>query len=189
MQAIQATVRAEIQATNGLYKSTDRQQLGLGTPVIRKIGSVYSKQVDDKTMAAELFRALFQLGYYEYSLIGAIIYGRYVKQMDLSDKTLIQQVLTHHVHDWAVCDVYGLELLGPYLYHSHNAPLAETLLRQPGLWVRRCGWVALVYLVRRGQAWPLAGKLLQQETAEPERLVKKAMVWLQRELDKARSKA
>lgn len=179
-----AKVEDTLAETTGRYKPTDRNQLGLGTPVIRQMGKHYRKEVKDVNEARKLALRLFHLQQYEYSIIAVILYSKFLKQFTPEDEVMLLRIADKYINDWAIADVFSLELLGPYVMAFKKEILLEELATHEKNWTRRCALASWVYLVRKGADTTHVQTYASQLLQDPDRLVRKAADWVIREVEK-----
>lgn len=177
-------IEHQLQQTTGRYQPTDRNQLGLGTPIIRQTGKKYRKEIRDIEEARVLAIELFKLQEYEYSIIAVVIYSKFIKKFTQQDEETLLQIAHQYVNDWAVADVFSLELLGPYVVAFNKETLQQVLASGEKNWARRCALASWVYLVRKGIDSQHAKTYAQKLLKDPDRLVRKAADWLLREINK-----
>ena len=127
-----------------------------------------SAYIEEKVMAAKL--------------LGNIAKKDPEKSIELFDK------LSMSIDNWALCDTLGMQSLKP-LVKTHSKEifaLAKKCNRSENLWQRRLSLVMVEWYTRNKEFHPAILKLVNNLRKDKEYYVKKAIVWIERNLEKER---
>ena len=92
------------------------------------------------------------------------------------------------IGNWAVCDAIGMQALKPLVKsHQHEIfALAEKLNASKDPWQRRLSLVLVEWYTRDKKLHPQIKKLVKSLENDPGYYVKKAVVWINRNLEKGK---
>ena len=136
----------------------------------------------DKDRTA-LTRALWASGKFEEGSVAILLYARMRRKCAHCEWKLFDKWLQVHIHNWAHCDTLCAELLGPMLIaHPEWLVDLDTWAASPKKYVRRAALVAPLKGLRKGLFRPEAESLKTSLTGDPEEIVRKAIVWLRKEM-------
>ena len=162
----------------------------VGTKAMRALArSVHAAHKDDWTIgeAMALAAELMPDRHLEAKGVGIEVVARY--RAAFTPRLLPEWkrwLAKNHSTNWATTDAMCGMLIGPLLVaHPSLAPQMREWVRDRNLWVRRASAVALIPLVRRGQALDLAYSVAKRLHADTEDLIQKAVGWMLREAGKS----
>jgi 3-methyladenine DNA glycosylase AlkD len=118
--------------------------------------------------------------------VGVCVLGRFRRDFSPSMLPRTKQWLAKHCTDWASTDTLCGEVIGPLLVsHPELVPKLRAWRSSPHLYVRRASAVALLPLVRHGEALDEAYDAALSLGGEQHHLLQKAAGWVLREAGKA----
>ena len=154
---------------------------GVRTPVARKIGDKYFKQVKglEKQAVFKLAEELLQSRLMEEATIAFMWVFKLKDRFEVKDFKVFESWVKKYVDNWAKCDDFCTHGVG-YLIYTYPR-LAGKLFKwteSKNRWVKRAAAVSLIYPVRRGkllnQVFKTAKKLLKDE----DDMVQKGYGWM-----------
>jgi len=131
----------------------------------------------------ELTRALWESGKFEEGGVAIQLFARMRRKCGDRERNLFKRWLVKYVRNWAHCDALCADVLGP-MFIAHPEwiwEMKEWAVAAP-LYQRRAALVAPLKGIRKGLFRAEAEALLLQLTPDREDLIKKAIVWLKKEL-------
>ncbi len=153
---------------------------GVRLPVINELAKKY------KTGGLKLAEELWK-GKYEEKLLAGKIIGHVAKQDPPATLKLIKK-LSGNINDWAVCDTLGQQGTKK-IAASHTEELFKLsgeLIRSKDLWQRRLAIVLIEWHTREKKHHAKIKSLLNKVRNDKEYYVKKAVSWIERNLEKKR---
>lgn len=154
---------------------------GVRTPVLNGLAKQF------KQGGFEMVKQLWKSGAWEERILAAKMLGCIAKKDPGQTLQLINQ-FSNDVGDWAVCDAMGMQSIKP-LVKTHAKEifsLAAQLNQSSNFWQRRLSLVLVEWHTRDPAFHPLINKLISALDNDKEYYVKKAIVWLQRNMQKGR---
>lgn len=131
----------------------------------------------------ELTAALWESGKFEEGAAAIQLFARMRRNCGYGEWQLFQEWLRRYVHNWAHCDALCADLMGLMLI-AHPEWVAELAgwTRAKAVYQRRAALVAPLKGIRKGLFREEAQELLKLSAAAKEDILKKAIVWMRREL-------
>jgi 3-methyladenine DNA glycosylase AlkD len=133
----------------------------------------------------DLAEALWNSGAFEEKLIAAKLLGNSCKKDPERALTLAKKFAAQ-VSDWAVCDTLGMQGVKGIALEKQIELFAwsNKLVKSKSLWERRLGLVLLTHFVKDRNSRTLIEETLDRLRGDKEHYVKKAVEWLQKDLQK-----
>ena len=156
-----------------------QQVYGVRVPELNKLAIKY------KDGGFELIDQLWISGIYEEKLLAAKILGKICEKNP--DKTLkLIKKFASGISDWAVCDTLASQGIKKIVKIKQKEifELSEKLVSSKNFWQRRFGLVLLINFVKDKNFREDIGKILKKVEQDKEYYVKKAVIWLKKELKK-----
>ncbi len=125
---------------------------GVRSPFVKKISSLYFKDIKDKKKEEvfSLCEKLLASGYIEEKYIAFDWAFRLRKKYEKSDFYIFERWLDSYVSNWADCDTFCTHAFGSFLYDFPEfIPSIKKWARSENRWVRRASAVILIYSVRK----------------------------------------
>ena len=130
-----------------------------------------------------LTRALWASGKHEEGSVAILLYARMRRKCEYCEWKLFVKWLEKDIHNWAHCDTLCAEVMGPLLI-AHPEWLNEipawTTAKQK--FKRRAALVVPLKGIRKGLFRDESQQLMAALATDKEDIVKKAIVWMKREL-------
>lgn len=137
----------------------------------------------DEKHRTVLTKALWESGKFEEGGVAIQLYARMRRKCDYCEWKLFTQWLKKYVRNWAHCDALCGNVMGPMLIaHSEWISELNDWTRSAAIYQRRAALVAPLKGIRKGLFRAEAQDLMQSLAADKEDIVKKALVWMRREL-------
>ena len=152
---------------------------GVRVPVLNKI----AKNIKDADF--DLIEKLWKSGILEEKLLAAKILGKICKTD--ADRTLgLIKKFSKDISDWAVCDTLASQGIKKIVQIKQKEifELSEKLVLSKNFWQRRFGLVLLINFVKDKNLRKDIEKILKKVEQDKEYYVKKAIIWLKKELQK-----
>jgi 3-methyladenine DNA glycosylase AlkD len=127
--------------------------------------------------------ALWQSGAYEEQLLAAKILAHVARHDPARTLALIHE-FSATISDWAVCDTLGMQSVKT-IAPRHQPELldcASRLAKSPMMWQRRLAIVLLTHLAKDPSQGEAILKILNPLRQEREHYIKKALIWIDRDL-------
>jgi len=133
----------------------------------------------------DLAEALWNSGAFEEKLIAAKLLGSSCKKNPERALTLAKKFAAQ-VSDWAVCDTLGMQGVKGIALEKQIELFAwsNKLVKSKSLWERRLGLVLLTHFVKDRNSRTQIEETLDRLRGDKEHYVKKAVEWLQKDLQK-----
>lgn len=154
---------------------------GVKTPVLNELAKKYKEGAFD--LAEELWNA----GALEEKIIAIKIIEKVGKTDPLRVLKLFKQ-FSKQIGNWAVCDGLGMQFLRG-IVNTHQKEifdLAFKLNRSKDLWQRRLSLVMVEWYTRKSETHKEVKELVKNLENDNEYYVKKAVVWIKRNLKKGK---
>jgi len=134
---------------------------------LKVVKELMSTKVLDDQMAG-----LFSFGFFSQNF----------KRIDISE---IEKLITRHIDNWATCDAISSEVVVKSLKNSpKEIKTLYTWAKSKNIWLKRAALVTTVKLKNKTEDWQeVASKILSSFSKEKEPIVKKAVHWLEEEID------
>ncbi len=154
--------------------------IGVTVPNIRIIAKKYGD-----LLTADLTELLHS-PIHEYRLTALLIL---VDQYKRGDKETQQKIVnlylnnTAYINNWDLVDASCYKIIGPWVDHTNNQHLIDTLAASKSLWEQRIAIVSTFHFIRKGQLQPTfrIAEVLLSHTHD---LIHKAVGWMLREAGK-----
>lgn len=158
---------------------TSQNVYGVRVPLLNELAK------EHREGGFDLAEALWTSGAFEERLLAAKVLG-------LSSKTNPDQAVTlakkfaSEISDWAVCDTLAMQGLRAIAVEKKDELLiwSHKLAKSKNPWERRLALVLLTHFVEDNQSRIQIRKTLARLSGDKEYYVKKAVAWLQRDLQK-----
>jgi 3-methyladenine DNA glycosylase AlkD len=154
---------------------------GVRMPLVNQLAQAYKKE------GLELAAGLWQSGWFEEKILALKIMERMAKK-DPDNAIALFKKMAAGIDNWAVCDAMGMQSL-KQLVTTHQAEifaLAAVLNRSEDFWQRRLSLVMVEWYTRLPDCHPAINKLIKPLEDDNEYYVKKAIVWLRRNMNKGK---
>lgn len=161
---------------------------GVRTSEIRKIIRKYRKDFQELRAARDCFGVASELisrRILDDQMAGVFLLGLSLKNFERIDVSEIEKLITRYIDNWATCDAISSEVFAEI---QKNSPKKiETLslwAKSKNIWLRRAALVTVVKLKNKIKDWQeVAFTILSSFSGEKEPIVKKAVHWLEGEID------
>lgn len=143
----------------------------------------------ERTPAARnrFFQELWKSGKFEEGMLVIYLARRFTRGCGVCEFKLWERWIDRYVTNWAHCDGVSMHLIGAAIAHEPElAAQLESWTASPNLWKRRSAAAALVREARKGNHTALIGRILRALESDDADLIRKAVVWLKRERDRAK---
>lgn len=182
IQAILLTeANAAAKAAHEKFVPGSEKVYGVRNPVLNELASTFKEGGFD--LAEELWKA----GTLEEKLLAVKMLGKIAKR-DPDRSLKLVQLFAKNIGNWAVCDAIGMQGLKPILKtHEKNIfALAKKYNLSKDPWQRRLSLVLVEWYTRVPRLRPEIIKLAGTLENDNEYYVKKAVVWIKRNLQKGK---
>jgi 3-methyladenine DNA glycosylase AlkD len=154
---------------------------GVKTPVLNELAKKY------KEGSFDLAKELWNSGALEEKIIAIKIIEKVGKTDPVRVLKLFKE-FSKQIDNWAVCDGLGMQFLrGIVQTHQKQIfDLAFKLYRSKDPWQRRLSLVMVEWYTRKGEAHKAIRELVKNLEKDNEYYVKKAVVWINRNLKKGK---
>lgn len=142
---------------------------------------------DYKAGGFELAKQLWKAGALEEKIMAAKILQKIAKK-DAEQSLKLVKHLASGIDNWAVCDALGMQSLQGIrdLYKEEIFKLAKKYNKSTNLWERRLSLVLVEYYTRFKDCHPAIMELVKPLETDEEYYVKKAVVWIKKNLKKGK---
>jgi 3-methyladenine DNA glycosylase AlkD len=155
------------------------------TPYVRALARTHGAEFAIWSPADRdaLTTALWQSGKFEEGSVAIQLYARMHRKCALPEWKLFDRWLHAHILNWAHCDALCADVLGPVLItHPEWISNMDRWAGSTKKYVRRAALVAPLKGLRKGLFRPEAEALAARLSTDKEDIVRKAVVWLRKEL-------
>ncbi|MEQ9426921.1 MAG: DNA alkylation repair protein [Cyclobacteriaceae bacterium] len=161
------------------FVPTANKIYGVRLPGINALAKKY------KEHGFPLIEALWQSGWYEERLLVAKLLTSNCRNDPERTLELLKR-FKDDIDNWAVCDTLCSEGIRPLIkkHGDEVQSLAEEFLKSDKMWVRRMGIVMLIHFAKIPEKKAKVRQLVAPLAADHEHYIKKAIVWINRYLDK-----
>lgn len=185
LQAIQKLLtahsdKAAVEANNKFIPG-EKRVYGVRNPVINDL----TKQFKEGGFA--LIKELWQAGAYEERLMAVKMIG-YVAKKEPAKALQCVQDFASELDNWAICDTLGTQSLKPIVktHQEQIFALAKKYNLSEDLWQRRLSLVLVEYYTRDKKLIPEINKLVKALEGDKEYYVKKAVIWIKKNIAKGK---
>lgn len=141
-----------------------------------KMGSETYTRVAEKLLAKE---------FYEEKMSAILLLGELTKDGQITGFPILEKLINLYINEWSLCDTFATEIVALSLLTDWDTG-QKVVIEWSGSqneWVRRCALVGLVKCKDKAPNWQeFSQSFLNKFEREDERIVKKAVAWLKREL-------
>lgn len=173
--------KAALAAQQNFVPGVATKIYGVRMPVLNHLAREY------KSGGFELVKDLWDAGAYEEKMLAVKIMGHIAKKDPARSLELVQY-FAPAIDNWAICDTMGMQGLKPML-KSHQKEifaLAKKYNHSVNFWERRLSLVLVEWYTRIPELHIEIKKLVIPLENDPEYYVRKAVEWINRNIDKAR---
>jgi 3-methyladenine DNA glycosylase AlkD len=152
---------------------------GVKMPLINELAT------ELKDSGFDLINNLWQSGAFEEKMLAAKLIGKLAKKFPEESILSVEKYSTD-INDWAVCDTLGMQSLKPLAanYQAEIFTLAKKLNSSKNLWQRRLSLVLVEVYTRQTVLHSAITTLIKPLEKDNEYYVRKAVVWLKKNIDK-----
>jgi 3-methyladenine DNA glycosylase AlkD len=132
-----------------------------------------------------LINDLWRHRYFEEKILAAKLIGKLSKDFPEEAITTVK-TFSNDIQDWAVCDTLGMQSLKSIAskYQKEIFALAKELNSSKNFWQRRLSLVLVEVYAKNPALHPDIRKLIKTLEGDKEYYVKKAIVWLEKSMQK-----
>ena len=185
LQAIQRTLQQQasnaVQEANNKFVPGSKKVYGVPNPFLNTLAKQF------KTGGFDLVKALWASGAYEEKMIALKMLGCIAKK-DAPQSLLLVQVFSTGIDNWAICDTMGMQSLKPVVktHQQEIFALAKKFNSSKNMWQRRLSLVLVEYYTRDKTLLPQINSLVSALENDEEYYVKKAVVWIKKNIAKGK---
>lgn len=154
---------------------------GVRNPVLNELAKKY------KHGGFDLIKALWESGAFEEKILAAKMLGK-IANTDGKKSFELVEMFSNGIDNWAVCDTIGMQSLQPLRkkYPKEIFSLANKYVTSEDLWKRRLSLVLIEWYTRDKSFHEQIKSLITALENDKEYYVKKAVVWIKRNLQKGK---
>ena len=158
---------------------TSNKSYGVKIPELNKLVKKYKKG------GFELIQKLWNSGSFEEQILASKILGKLCRKYPNKTLKFIKKS-ANNIKDWAVCDTLGTQSIKDIikLKQKEIFDLVEEFIKSKNLWKRRFALVLLINYKKDKLVRKEIEKILDKVKNDKEYYVRKAVVWLRKELEK-----
>jgi 3-methyladenine DNA glycosylase AlkD len=161
---------------------------GVKTGRIRKIVREHWKKFPELKTEENCFktaRELMSMKILDDQMAGIFLLGLYSKTFEIRDISKLERLIARYIDNWAACDAMSCEVIAKVLKNSpQEIKILYTWAKSENIWLRRATIVTTVKMKNKIENWQeIAPKILFSFSKEKEPIVKKAVYWLEREIN------
>ena len=178
-QALMASSNPEAKAATHKFAPTSQNVYGVRVPVLNQLAK------EHRDGGFELAEVLWKAGSFEECLLATKVLGGVCKK-DPDRAVALSKKFASGVTDWAVCDTLAMQGLRGIAVKKQDELFAwsNKLVKSKKPWERRLALVLLTHFVKDKAARAQINETLARLSSDKEYYVKKAVQWLQRDLEK-----
>jgi 3-methyladenine DNA glycosylase AlkD len=178
-QALVAMADPEAKAATQKFVPTSQNVYGVRVPLLNQLAK------EHREGGFELAEALWKAGSFEEQLLATKVLGNSCKK-DPDRAVTLAKKFASGITDWAVCDTLAMQGLRGIAVGKQRELFAwsNKLVKSKNLWERRLALVLLTHFVKDKDARPRINETIARLSGDKEYYVKKAVQWLQRDLEK-----
>lgn len=171
----------ETKASHQKFVPGKEKIYGVKMPLLNELAGKY------KTGGFDLIEALWKAGSLEEKVLAIKILGKIAKK-DPERSLKMVQLFAKNIGNWAVCDALGMQGLKPILktHQQEIFTLAKKYNQSSDFWQRRLSLVLVEWYTRIKDLHPEIKKLVRALESDKEYYVKKAIVWIKKNLEKGK---
>jgi len=173
--------KAALAAQQNFVPGVESKIYGVRMPVLNALAKEF------KSGGFELVKELWDAGAYEEKILAVKILGSIAKK-DAERSLQMIQYFAPAIDNWAVCDAMGMQGLKPILktHQKEIFAMAKKYNRSDNFWERRLSLVLVEWYTRIPELHIEIKKLVKPLENDPEYYVRKAVIWINRNFEKAR---
>jgi 3-methyladenine DNA glycosylase AlkD len=171
----------EAKAAHEKFVQAKEKIYGVRNPVLNDLAKQF------KTGGFELVAELWKAGSLEEKTIAVKMLGRIAKK-DPERSLKMTRLFAKNIGNWAVCDAMGMQGLKPILktHQKEIFAMAREYNRSKDFWQRRLSLVLVEWYTRVKELHPEIKQLVKNLEKDDEYYVKKAIVWIKKNLEKGK---
>lgn len=171
----------EVKASHKKFVPGNEKIYGVKMPFMNELAGTY------KTTGFELAEKLWKAGALEEKVLAVKILGKIAKK-DPERSLKLVDLFSRNIGNWAVCDAIGMQGLKPILktHQQQIFDLAKKYNKSPDFWKRRLSLVLVEWYTRMRELHPQIRRLIGALEDDEEYYVKKAIVWINKNLEKGK---
>jgi len=180
-QILKAKAIPEAKAAHKKFVPGNERVYGVRTPVLNELAKQF------KAGGFDLVKELWQAGAFEEKMLAVKMLGEIAKK-DPERSLQIIQLFALNIGNWAICDTMGMQALKPILktHQKEIFALAWKYNSSKDFWQRRLSLVLVEWYTRIKELHPEIKQLVKNLEKDEEYYVKKAVVWIRKNLDKGK---
>jgi len=180
-KVLKANSSQDARGSHKKFVPGDEKIYGVRMPFINALAGKY------KIGSFELVEELWKAGALEEKVLAVKILGKIAKK-DPGRSLKMVELFSRNIGNWAVCDAIGMQGLKPILKTHQQAifELAKEYNQSPDFWKRRLSLVLVEWYTRIKSLHPEIKKLIRALENDDEYYVKKAIVWINKNLEKGK---
>ncbi len=173
--------KAALAAHQNFVPGVTSKIYGVRTPVLNELAKEF------KTGGFDLVKELWDAGAFEEKMLAVKMMGCIAKKDPSKSLALIQYIVPG-IDNWAVCDTIGMQALKPInkTHQKEIFALAKKYKSSANFWERRLSLVLVEWFTRIPERHAEIKKLVKPLENDPEYYVRKAVVWINKNFDKAK---
>jgi len=159
---------------------------GVKVGEIRRVVKKYFRQFQKTEKSwLKVVKELMSTKVLDDQMAGLFLLGFSLKNFKRIDISEIEKLITRHIDNWATCDAISSEVVVKSLKNSpKEIKTLYTWAKSKNIWLKRAALVTTVKLKNKTEDWQeVASKILSSFSKEKEPIVKKAVHWLEEEID------
>jgi len=171
----------EAKAAHQKFVPGNEKIYGIRMPVINEMASQF------KSGGFDLVEELWKAGALEEKILAVKMLGKIAKK-DPEPSLKLVELFAKNIGNWAVCDAIGMQGLKPILktHELQIFSLAKKYNQSPDFWQRRLSLVLVEWYTRIKALHPEIKKLVKALENDDEYYVKKAITWINKNLEKGK---
>ena len=171
----------EARASHQKFVPGDEKIYGVRMPFINELAGKY------KEHGFDLIGDLWKAGAFEEKVLAIKLLGRIAKK-DPDRSLRMVELFSRNIGNWAVCDAIGMQGIKPILktHQQQIFDLARKYNQSPDFWKRRLSLVLVEWYTRIKSLHPEIKRLIRALENDDEYYVKKAIVWINKNLEKGK---
>ncbi len=164
-------------AASRKFVPTSVKVYGVRLPVVNDLARKH------KSGGFALVRTLWQSGAFEERLLAAKLLGA-IARTDPDQTLALVEEFASGIEDWAVCDTIGMQSVKAIATKCEEKifEAAKRLALSPAMWQRRLAIVLLTHYAKQPTRRALIREIVRPLCAEKAHYIKKALIWLDRDL-------
>lgn len=159
------------------FVPTQKKIYGVKVPILNRLANEF------KSGGFQLIESLWKSGFYEEKLLAIKILGKICENEPEKSLNFIKK-FSKGISDWAVCDTLASQSVRKIIKTKQKEilKLSEELASSKNLWQRRFALVLLINYKNDRKLRKQIKRILEKVKDEKEYYVKKAVIWLKKEI-------